>query len=382
MPRKNDPTSLSPATRAAQALRILDPVTGAVTPGIELAATFARDENYEPRQDYIYARDGGPTTVRAEAVLADLDGAAKSFVFTSGLSALTTMFETLNPGDHVVAQRIMYHGCLAWLRHKAARHSIELSLFDQADQATLAETIRPGKTKIIWIETPCNPTWDIIDIEAAAQVAHNAGALLVVDSTIAPPCTTQPLKLGADVVFHSATKYLGGHSDLTAGVLSLRDENLIDELQTIRTLMGTALGAFEAWLLIRGMRTLFLRYERASQNALQIARHFEGHPAIAQVMYPGLPSHPGHAVATRQMTSGFGGMMSIRVNGGEDIANKVARTCKVFIPATSLGSVESLIEHRKAVEPPESEVPGDLLRISVGVEDVEDLIGDLEEALS
>ena len=382
MTRKNDPTSLSPATRAAQALRHIDPVTGAVTPGIELASTFARDENYQARQSYIYARDGGPTVVHAEAVLADLDGASRSFLFASGLAALAALFETLRPGDHVVAQRIMYHGGLSWLRRKAERHGIELSLFDPADQSTLAPLVRPGKTKIVWIETPCNPTWDVIDIEAAAKVAHDAGAILAADCTPAPPCTLQALKLGADVVFHSATKYLGGHSDLTAGVLSLRDDTLAEELQTIRTLLGSALGGFEAWLLIRGMRTLFVRYERASANAMRLAQHFEGHPKLDAVLYPGLPSHPGHPVAAAQMTGGFGGMMSIRVKGGYEAANLVARSTQVFVPATSLGGVESLIEHRKPVEGPQSEVPDDLLRISVGIEDVEDLIGDLEGALA
>lgn len=379
MTRQND--RLSAATRAAQALRHIDPVTGAVTPDIVLSSTFARDEDYQARQSYIYARDGGPTVEHGETVLADLDGAAHSFLFASGLAAFAAVFETLHPGDHVVAQRIMYQGGLSWLRRKAERHGIEVSLFDQSDQASLKQVMRPGKTKLVWIETPCNPTWDIIDITMAAQSAHEVGALLGVDCTTAPPCTTQALGLGADIVFHSATKYLGGHSDLTAGVLSLQSGDLADEIRTIRTLMGSVIGGFEAWLLIRGMRTLFLRYERASSNALKLATHFENHPEIEAVLYPGLPSHPGHTVAARQMTGGFGGMMSICVKGGFEAANRVARRTKVFVPATSLGGVESLIEHRKPVEGEMSEVADNLLRISVGIEDVNDLIGDLEGAL-
>ncbi|MHA3914595.1 trans-sulfuration enzyme family protein [Halovulum sp. GXIMD14793] len=379
MGRKND---VSPSTRAAQALRLIDERTGAVVPGIELASTFARDHDYAPRQAYIYGRDGGPTVEHAEAVMASLDGAAQSFMFASGMAALVALMETLRPGDHVVAQKVMYHGGLAWLRRKVERHGIELSLFDTSQPETLKDAIRPGKTRIVWIETPVNPTWDVVDITAAADLAHQAGALLAVDCTTAPPCTSTALGLGADIAFHSATKYLGGHSDLTAGVLSLRkDDDLAQEIKSVRYMLGGVLSAFEAWLLIRGIRTLFLRYERASENALAIARHFETHPKIASVLYPGLPTHPGHNIAAKQMIGGFGGMMSLRLTGGFDAAAQTVRACRVFVPATSLGGVESLIEHRKPIEGPQSEVPDDLLRLSVGVEDVNDLISDLEQAL-
>ena len=372
---------LSPATRAAQALRVIEERTGAVTPGIALSSTFARDENYAVRQDYYYARDGGPTVEHAEAVLASLDNAAGSLLFASGLAAVAAVMETLQSGDHVVAPRVMYHGVINWLIRLRDKRGIGLTFYDATNETALEKAIEPGKTKLVWVETPSNPNWDIVDISRAAQAAHAAGAMLVVDATPAPPCTMLALDLGADIVFHSATKYLGGHSDITAGVLSCKEITpLWDELRTIRTLMGSVIAAFEAWLLIRGMRTLYVRYERASANALAIAQNLLKNPKVARVLYPGLPSHPGHRIAAKQMFGGFGGMLSILTHT-ETQARNVARFCQVFIPATSLGGVESLIEHRKAVEGPNSVVAAELLRISVGIEDVNDLIADLEQAL-
>jgi cystathionine gamma-synthase len=379
MTQSNRP--LAPATRAAQALGIIDEVTGAVIPPIIPSSTFARDSNYLPRQDYIYGRDGGPTVKHAEAVLASLDGAERSLLFASGQAAATALFETLKSGDHVVAPRIMYHGIINWLLRLKERRGIGLSFYDPALDGALEAAIRPGQTRLVWVETPANPTWTVVDIAAAARVARTAGALLAVDSTAAPAVTTRPLEFGADVTFQSATKYLGGHSDLTAGVLSFGPGfPLAEEIETIRTLGGSVIAAFEAWLLIRGLRTLFLRYERASANALKIALHFQGHDRIAKLLYPGLPAHPRHEVARAQMTGGFGGMMSIMA-GSEAAARKIALSCRLFIPATSLGGVESLIEHRKAVEGPNSAVAPDLLRLSVGIEDAEDLIADLAQAL-
>ena len=372
---------LSPATRAAQALRVIEEKTGAVTPGIALSSTFARDENYAVRQDYYYARDGGPTVEHAEAVLASLDNAAGSLLFASGLAAVAAVTETLQSGDHVVAPRVMYHGVINWLIRLRDKRGIGLTFYDATNETALEKAIVPGKTKLVWVETPSNPNWDIVDISRAARAAHAVGALLVVDATPAPPCTMLALDLGADIVFHSATKYLGGHSDITAGVLSCKEITpLWDELRTIRTLMGSVIAAFEAWLLIRGMRTLYVRYERASANALAIAQNLLKNPKVARVLYPGLPSHPGHGIAVKQMFGGFGGMLSI-LTRTETQARNVARFCQVFIPATSLGGVESLIEHRKAVEGPNSVVAAELLRISVGIEAVDDLIADLEQAL-
>jgi cystathionine gamma-synthase len=374
---------LSPATRAAQALGRIDPRTGAVVPGIEPATTFARDAEYGARQSYIYARDGGPTVEHAEAVLADLDGAARSFVFASGMAAFVALMETLSAGDRVAAPQVMYHGGLAWLRRLAARRGIGLDLFDAGADGGLEAALRPGVTRIVWIETPTNPMWDVIDVAAAARAAHGAGAILAVDATAAPPCTMRALALGADVAFHSGTKYLGGHSDLTAGVLSLAAPGaLADEVRQVRTLMGSVIAPFEAWLLVRGMRTLFLRYERASATALAIARRLAAHPAVERVRYPGLPSHPRHAVAAAQMTGGFGGMLSVELRGGFAAARAVACATRVFVPATSLGGVESLIEHRRAIEGPDSLVPENLLRLSIGIEAPDDLIADLEAALA
>ncbi len=371
---------LAPATRAAQALRHIDPVTGAVTPAIELSSTYARDDQGEGRQDYVYARSGGPTIKTAEALLADLDGGEDAMVFASGMAAIVTVLETLRAGDHVVAPNVMYHGVINWLLHIQQTRGVEVTLFDSTAPAALANAVR-AETRLVWIESPINPNWDVIDIAAAAEAAHGVGARLVVDSTVAPACTTRALELGADLVFQSATKYLGGHSDITAGVLTCaKADGFWQELQEIRTLTGNVMAAFEAWLLVRGIRTLFLRYERASNNAMKIAQHFEKHPKIGSVIYPGLPSHPGHEIAKKQMTNGFSGMLSMHVKDYQT-AHDISRFVQVFINATSLGGVESLIEHRIKVEGPNSIVPDTLLRLSIGIEDVNDLIADLEQAL-
>lgn len=382
MTRPPSQMSLSPATRAAQALRMIDPVTGSVTPVIDLSSTFARDEAYAPRQSYIYARDGGPTVEHAESLLASLEGAAGTLVFASGMAALVALTETLRTGDHVAAPRSMYHGCASWLRRLGELRGIETTFFDATQAGALEAALRPGRTRLVWVESPTNPTWDVIDIAAAAEAAHGAGARLAVDCTVAPPCTLRALELGADFAFHSGTKYLGGHSDITAGVLSAaRLDPMWAEVRQLRSMMGSVIAAFEAWLLIRGIRTLYLRYERASASALAIAERLSAHPGVARVLYPGLEAHPGHAVAARQMTGGFGGMLSFLVRGTEAQARDVARHVLVFVPATSLGGVESLIEHRRTVEGPHSTTPETLLRLSVGIEDPADLIADLEQAL-
>ena len=374
--------NLSPATRAAQALHRIDDRTGSISPAIDLSSTFARDEGYDPRQSYIYGRDGGPTVKHAEAVLASLEGGASSLLFTSGMSAFVALLETLNSGDHIVAPQVMYHAGMTWIHRLTEKRGIEATFFDQTDPDALAQAVRPNQTRIVWIETPTNPNWDIIDIAEAATISHAAGAILAADCTASPPSTTLALSLGADIVFHSATKYLNGHSDLTGGVLTTSTPNAHwKEIEFIRTMQGSVMAGFEAWLLIRGLRTLYLRYERASSNALTLAEHFKDHKSIEAVLYPGLPSHPGHKIAKCQMSGGFGGMMSITVKGGAKRAKDVSRFTQVFVPATSLGGVESLIEHRKAVEGPHSIVADNLIRLSIGIEDVKDLIADLEQAL-
>ena len=379
MTAKKPPT---PRSRLAQAGHFVDPVTGAVVPPIHPVTTFARGAGYEPVGDYVYGRTRNPTDEQAVRLLAELDGGAEALLFGSGMAAVTALFETLETGQHVVAPRVMYHGAQDWLRRISAKRGIGLDLFDQADPAALASVLRPGETAIVWVETPVNPTWDVIDIAAAAEAAHGAGAILAVDSTVAPPVTTRPLALGADIVFHSATKYLNGHSDVSAGVLVTKAADpRWEEIRLVRSLMGGILGSFESWLLLRGLRTLHPRYTLASENALAIARHFEDHPKVEAVLYPGLESHPGHAVAKAQMTGGFGGMLSLLVAGGAAEAKAVATGTRLFLPATSLGGVESLIEHRATVEGPHSVVPRNLLRLSAGIEDPDDLIADLEQAL-
>ena len=369
-------------TILAQAGHFVDGVTGAITPPIHPSTTFARGDDYEPIGDYIYSRYQNPTYDQVEYLAAELDNGAESRLFSSGMAAITAVFETVNMGQHIVAPTIMYHGAQDWLRRIAEKRNIGLTLFDATDPNALRQAIKPGKTAILWIETPANPTWDIIDIADAAAAAHDAGAILGVDSTVSTPITTQALNLGADLVFHSATKYLNGHSDVTAGILVTREtDERWEEIKFIRKHVGGVLGAFESWLLLRGMRTLSIRFERSSSNALKIAQHLEGHPKVEAVLYPGLESHPGHVIAKHQMTNGFGGMLSLCVKGDATEAKAVATKLKLFVPATSLGGVESLVEHRASVEGPLSQVQPNLLRLSVGIEDVDDLIADLNQAI-
>lgn len=378
----NQDTRPGPRTRAAQAAHFIDRATGAVVPPVHLATTFARDENYELMADFIYQRYSSPTVELAESVLAELDGGVDAMVFASGMAGIVALLETVETGRHIVAPNVMYHGTLDWLRRISEKRGIGLDLFDPADPEGLAPLVRKGETALVWLESPVNPTWDVIDIAAAAELAHAAGGILAVDSTCAPPVTTRPLELGADIVFHSATKYLNGHSDVSAGALVTWEKGpLWEELQTVRKLMGSALAPFEAWLLLRGLKTLYLRFETISENALKIARHFERHPKVEAVLYPGLESHVSHEVAKRQMTGGYGGMLSLCVNGGAEEAKVVVTRLGLFVTATSLGGVESLAEHRKSVEGPDSPVADNLIRLSIGIEDANELIADLDRAL-
>jgi cystathionine gamma-synthase len=378
-----NPTPYSIETLIAQAGHYVDQVSGGLSVPIQPSTTYARDENYALIGDYSYSRYQNPTYDVLEKLAAALDGGSEAKCFASGMAGIAAIFETVNTDEHIVAPKIMYHGAQDWLRRISAKRNIGLSLFDATDLDGLKRAVKPGRTSIVWIESPVNPTWDVIDIEASAKIAHAAGAILAVDSTVAPPVTTRALDHGADIVFHSATKYLNGHSDVVAGILVTRELNQRwDEIKLVRNLTGGVLGPFEAWLLLRGMRTLFLRFERASSNALQIARHFENHPGLEKVLYPGLESHPQHEIAKRQMAQGFGGMMSLLVKGGAEAAIKVASSTKLFLPATSLGGVESLIEHRASVEGPHSVVPKNLLRLSIGIEQVDDLIADLDQSLN
>lgn len=369
-------------TILAQANHYINPSSGGIVPPIDPSVTFARDDDLELIGNYVYGRYANPTYEQLEGIICELESGEKALFFASGLAAIAAVFETINMGEHIVAPKVMYHGTVDWLKRISEKRNIELTLFDPSDPANLARSLIPGKTAIVWIESPINPSWDVIDIEQAANDAHAAGAILGVDGTAASPITTQALNLGADIVFHSATKYLNGHSDLNAGVLVTGEVNeRWEEIVNVRRLTGGILGSFEAWLLLRGMRTLSIRWQRSCENAMQIAKFLEKHPAVERVLYPGLASHPSHEIAKCQMTNGFGGMMSLQMKGGEKAAREFVTRAKVFVRATSLGGVESLIEHRRTVEGPHSEVPVNLIRLSVGIESVEDLIEDLHQAL-
>ena len=369
-------------TRIVQAGHFIDRETGAVVPSIQPSTTFARNEDYSLVGKYIYSRNGSPTVEIAEGLICELEEGFETRLFASGMGAATALIETIETGKRIAAPTVMYHGVKNWLLRQEKMRGIGVDFFDAANPSSMAKAIVPGKTAVVWIETPVNPTWDIIDIRAAADLAHSSGAILVVDSTCAPPVITKALTLGADISFHSATKYLNGHSDVTAGVLTAREAGPVWEMvKQAQVGLGATLGSFEAFLLIRGLRTLFLRVEQASRNALALARHFEKHKRLEGVLYPGLESHPQHKIAKKQMSGGFGGMMSVLVKGNEAETRAIAGRLKVFTPATSLGGVESLAEHRKSVEGPNSVVPENLIRFSVGIEDVADLIADLEQAL-
>ncbi len=377
------PSNLRPETLAAQALGWIEPATRGVVPPIHLATTFERDEDYRLTDGRSYIRPHNPTLEQPEALLATLEGGAAAALFASGNAAAVAAFQALAPGDHVVAPAVMYWGLRHWLVTEGRRWGLRVSLVDATDPKALAAAIEPGTTRLVWVETPANPDWGITDIAAAAELAHKAGARLAVDNTVATPVLTRPLALGADLVMHSATKYLNGHSDVLGGALvtAAKDASW-ERILEIRATAGAMLGSFEAWLLLRGMRTLFLRVRAASASADCIARHFAAHPKLERVLYPGLPDHPGHAIARRQMAEGFGGMLSLRVKGGAPAALKLASRVHLWARATSLGGPESLIEHRRSVESADSPVAPDLLRLSVGLEDAGDLIADLEQALA
>jgi cystathionine gamma-synthase len=382
-----DPKQAHPETITAQALGWIDERTRAITPPIHVSSTYLRDADNQYRSGRAYARADNPAFDQAEAVVAALEGGQQALLFASGMAAATAVFQALSPGDHVLAPQVMYWSLRNWLTTFATQWGLQVELVDMADPARVQAALRPGKTRLVWVETPANPLWTLTDIAATAQIAHAAGALLAVDSTVATPVLTQPLALGADLVMHAATKYLNGHSDLLAGVLVTRaDGDHWQRVRRVRAQLGGTLGSFESWLLLRGMRTLHLRVRAACASAQRIAEHFHAHPRVAEVLYPGLPHFAGHAIASAQMTGGYGGMLSIRVRGGvvagEAAAIAVAAHTQLWKRATSLGGTESLIEHRASVEGAGTPAPPDLLRLSVGIEHVDDLIADLEQALA
>ena len=371
---------LQPDTLAAQGIGEPALPYRDVVPPIHLATTFERAPDGSLPGGRLYSRDASPAYDAAETLLRELEQGEAAALFASGMAAASAVLLALRPGARIVAPHDMYWSLRKWLIEFAANWQIALDFYAGEDELA-ARLQQPAD--LVWVETPANPTWEIIDIARAAELAQAAGARLVVDSTVPTPVFTRPLTLGADIVMHSATKYLNGHSDVVAGVLVTRAaDDFWARIRAARAAGGAVLGPFEAWLLNRGLRTLFARVRLAAESALRIARHFEHHPGVARVLYPGLASHPGHEIAARQMQGGFSAMLSLRVAGGEAAAREVAARVRLFKRATSLGSVESLIEHRAPVEGPGTRCPADLLRLSVGIEDAQDLIDDLEQALA
>jgi cystathionine gamma-synthase len=373
---------VTPETFAAQAGGLIEPLSGAIVPPIHLSTTFERDTDNAYTKGYVYARPDTPTVRMTEDVLNTLEGGAATLLLGSGMAAATALFLALDKPAHIVAPKVMYWGLRRWMLESAPGLGLAVTLVDTTDLDAVKAAIQPGKTRCVWLETPSNPTWEITDIAAVSRIAHAAGAIVAVDATSASPVITRPLEHGADVVMHAATKYLNGHSDVVAGSLSFKAKDaLFDRAAGVRRDIGAILAPFEAFLLMRGLRTLHLRVRHQAASAMILAQHFAKNDRVASVLYPGLPGHPGHEIAKRQMSNGFGGMMSIRVKGGEIAAIRTAANVGVWKRATSLGGVESLIEHRQSIEGPTSPCPPDLLRLSVGVESVGDLIEDLERAL-
>jgi cystathionine gamma-synthase len=373
-------------TRAIHAGQEPDPQTGAVVPPVYQVSTYAQDGVGGLRGGYEYSRSGNPTRTALEECLASLEGGARGLAFASGLAAEDTLLRTVTgPGAHAVIGNDAYGGTYRLFAKVAEPWGLEHTPVDLTDHDAVRAAIRPGATRIIWAETPTNPLLPVVDIEALAAIAHEAGALLVVDSTFASPYLQQPLGLGADVVVHSTTKYLGGHSDVIGGALVVGDPDLGERLAYHQNAMGSVPGPWDSWLVLRGIKTLGVRMDRHCANARAIVDVLTGHPRVTQVFYPGLADHRGHVIARRQMRD-FGGMVSFRVDGGEEAAVDVCGRTRVFTLGESLGGVESLIEHPGRMTHASAagsalEVPADLVRLSVGIESVEDLVADLQQAL-
>ncbi|MCX5073685.1 cystathionine gamma-synthase [Streptomyces sp. NPDC002039] len=372
-------------TRAIHAGNTADPRTGAVVPPIYQVSTYKQDGVGGLREGYEYSRSGNPTRTALEENLAALEGGRRGLAFASGLAAEDCLLRTLlSPGDHVVIPNDAYGGTFRLFAKVVSRWGVEWSVADTSDADSVRAALTP-KTKLIWVETPSNPLLGITDIAVVADIARSAGAKLVVDNTFASPYLQQPLALGADVVVHSLTKYMGGHSDVVGGALVAADEALGEELAYHQNAMGAVAGPFDSWVVLRGIKTLAVRMDRHAENAAKIVEVLARHPKVTKVLYPGLPEHPGHEVAAKQMRN-FGGMISFQVAGGEEEAVAVCGRTKIFTLAESLGGVESLIEHpgrmtHASVAGSALEVPADLIRLSVGIENADDLIADLTRAL-
>jgi cystathionine gamma-synthase len=371
---------MHPETIAVHGAHGPDPATGAVAPAIHLSTTFERAADGSLPHGYLYARDANPNRAALERVLATLEGGAAAAAFASGQAATMAMFESLAPGDHVILPASVYYGTKKLMDQVFARWGLTMASVDMRDAENVAGALR-RETRLVWVETPSNPLLAVADIARIAQLAHDAGAQCAVDNTWATPVGQRPIALGADVVMHSSTKYLGGHGDVMGGALIARaDDELFQRVRTVQTAGGAIASPFDCWLVVRGIKTLPHRVRAHSANAMAVAQFLEGHPNVEVVHYPGLASHPGHAIAARQM-SAFGGMVSVQVRGGREASLRTKARVRLFTRATSLGGPESLVEHRASVEAPGSGTPDNLLRLSIGLEHPDDLIADLDQAL-
>jgi cystathionine gamma-synthase len=369
-------------TLAVHAGHEVDPHTAAVAPAIHLSTTFEREADGSYRRGYVYARDANPNRDALEQCIAQLEGGQAAAAFSSGSGATLAALHALAPGAHVVAPEDAYYGTRRLLRDLLGRWGLEASFVDMSDSDAVERAVRPGATRLVWVETPSNPLVRVVDICRVAEIAHAAGALCACDNTWATPVITRPLELGADLVMHSTTKYLGGHSDVMGGALVAReDDDFFRRVRALQTGGGVIPSPFDCWLVLRGIRTLPWRMRAHSANAERVARFLAAHRNVVAVHYPGLESHPGHPVARRQMSLP-GGMLSVEVRGGRAAAMAMTGRLRVFTRATSLGGTESLIEHRASVEGKETRAPEGLLRISVGLENADDLVEDLEQAMN
>jgi cystathionine gamma-synthase len=371
-------------TLCVHAAHAPEKATGAVAEPIYLSTTFERDADGEYPRGYRYSREGTPNRAALEVCLAQLEGGAGAAAFASGLAANMAVLELLEPADVLIASQEGYYGSLKQFAVFTERRGARLQLVDLSDPAAVeaALTGGAGRARLLWIETPSNPLLNIADLKALVPLAHRAGALVVCDNTFATPVCQRPFDFGVDLIVHSGTKYLGGHSDVLSGVVIARQAGaVLEQLQEWQRIAGGALGPFDSWLLRRSLTTLALRVRTQCAGALAVASFLAQHSGIERVFYPGLRTHPGHAIAARQMHGGFGAMMSVCVAGGREAAMRLAAATRLFTRATSLGGVESLIEHRASIEGPGTTVPENLLRLSVGIEEPEDLIADLDQAL-
>ena len=374
---------LQPETLTATALAWIDPETDAMAFPLRPSTSFLRDPMDLNRTGRMFTRDDNPTFAQPEALINALEGGVGCLLFASGMAAITSIFQRLQSGDHVILPKLVYSGLRDWINMHGLRWGLEATYVEECTATCVKAAIKRGKTKVIWLETPSNPTWTITDIAEVSAIAHAAGALVAIDNTVATPILTRPIEHGADIVLHSCSKYMNGHGDLIAGavVIAKGHENVLRDIQQIRNEYGGVLGSFEAWLLLRGMRTFAVRVKTASTSARKIAQFLDQSDLVQQVLYPGLETHPGHVIAAKQMVGGFGGMLSFRVKGGERAAKLLASKVHVFRQAISFGSTESVIEHRAGMEKPDSPTPRDLLRVSVGLENTDDLIADLQQSI-